>query len=99
MEIALPSNWITAESLASFAGMVTAMFVVLITIDLVGIPEVYWRVFGLSGSLLLNVLVVVLTPPVLPINIILGVINGMLTFIVAWLAFKAAEPLRTKYRL
>lgn len=99
MNIALPSNWITAESLASFAGMVTAMFVVLITVDLVGIPEAYWRVFGLSGSLLLNVLVVVLTPPVLPINIILGVINGMLTFIVAWLAFKAAEPLRTKYRI
>lgn len=97
--IALPTNWITAESLASFAGMVTAVFILLITIDLVGIPDAYWRVLGLSASLLLNVIVAVLQPVVIPINIVLALINGALTFIVAWLAFKASEPLRTKYRI
>lgn len=97
--IALPTNWVTAESLTSFAGMVTVIFIMLITIDLIGVPEPYWRVLGLSGSLLLNVIVSVLQPVLLPINVVLALVNGMLTFIVAWLAFKAAEPLRTKYRI
>jgi hypothetical protein len=94
----LPTNWITAESLATFAGMVTAVFIGMLTIDVVGIPAEYQKVLGLSAALLLNVIAVVFTPPVVAVNVVLSVINGFLTFLVAYGIFLAAAPLRDRYR-
>ena len=96
--IEVPTNWITAESLATFAGMVTAVFIAMLTIDVIGVPAEYQKVLGLSAALLLNVIAVVFSQPVMAVNVVLSVINGFLTFLVAYGAFLAAAPLRDRYR-
>lgn len=98
MPTELPTNWITQESLATFGGTVAAVFVILVTIELIGVPADYQKGLGLSAALLLNIVLAIFQPVVLGINVVLAVINGFLTFLVAYFAFVAAASLRDKYR-
>jgi hypothetical protein len=98
MPTELPTNWITAQSLATFGGMVAAVFVVMLTIDILGVPQDYQRVLGLSAALILNIVLAVFQPLVFGIDIVIAIVNGFLTFLAALLGFILAAPLRDKYR-
>lgn len=94
----MPTEFVTWESLATLAGMVLAVWIIMFAAAEVGLPVEYRRIVGLAVSLVLNILAVVLTPPVLPQNIIVAMVNGALTFLVASVALKTTDSVTAKLR-
>ena len=95
----LPTSWITADSLFSFGTVVAILLTFISVIYLLGAPEDWLRIVAVSASIILNLALAVLRPPVTALSVVLALVNSLATLLTVILAFeKVARPQLARYR-
>lgn len=95
----LPTDFVTVQSLSTFAGMTGAMLTVAAGLYLLGVDEEMQRIWVVMLSLAASLILAVVPGNTDGAIVVVAAFNGALVGVTTIIAFTALRPALEKYRL